>query len=256
MPLCAVRDCRSPLTRFERRMGCPRGHSFDIARSGYVNLLQPQDRRSKQPGDTLAALAGRRRLHNLGVTAPFLDAVDEIAGATAEAAVLEVGCGDGYYLGNLAARHGFRAHGVDISIPAIDSAARRYPACEWIVANADRYVPYEDRFFSIVLCITARMNNREIRRCLRDDGRVVVAIPSGDDLIELRGKGRDRTSRVRETFSKGFAPVASRRVTTTADIDAATVADVLHSIYRPLRDKPPEAMRLTFGLDLFLFRAD
>ena len=57
MLLCTVRDCREQLLREERRMVCPRGHSFDIARRGYVNLLQPQDRRSKKPGDT----SGRHR---------------------------------------------------------------------------------------------------------------------------------------------------------------------------------------------------
>ena len=35
---------------------------------------------------------------------------------------------------------------------------------------------------------------------------------------------------------------------------AATVHDVLLSIYRPLRSKPAGAMRVTFSLDLLLFR--
>ena len=72
MLLCPVRDCRMALVREERRLICPRGYSFDVARSGYINLLQPQDRRSKQPGDTAAAVAGRRRLHDRGVTEPLL----------------------------------------------------------------------------------------------------------------------------------------------------------------------------------------
>ncbi|MGH9695411.1 MAG: putative RNA methyltransferase, partial [Bryobacteraceae bacterium] len=59
-------------------MLCARRHSFDIARSGYINLLQPQDRRSKQPGDTKAAIAARRRLHDRGVTAPFLQGVADM----------------------------------------------------------------------------------------------------------------------------------------------------------------------------------
>ena len=78
--------------------------------------------------------------------------------------VLDAGCGDGFYLGTLAGQTGFDGHGVDISIPAVEAAARRYPKCEWIVANADRFVPYADRSFSIVLSITARMNSAEFRR--------------------------------------------------------------------------------------------
>ena len=60
MLLCPVRCCHTALVREEGRLLCPRGHSFDVARSGYINLLQPQDRRSKHPGDTSVAVAWMR----------------------------------------------------------------------------------------------------------------------------------------------------------------------------------------------------
>jgi 23S rRNA (guanine745-N1)-methyltransferase len=252
--ICPVRECGLALAREERRVVCARGHSFDIARSGYINLLQPQDRRSKQPGDTIAAVAARRRLHDLGVTAPLLRGIAEMARASSEAIVLDAGCGDGFYLGSLAEEARFGAHGVDISIPAVDLAARKYPACEWIVANADRQIPYADNSFSLVLSITARMNAAEFRRVLRAEGRLLVAIPAPDDLIELRGRGRDRAERTIETFAEGFELEDRQRVDTTADLDAVGVEDILHSIYRPLRSKPVEAARVTFALDLLLFR--
>ena len=255
MLLCPVRNCRMALVREKRRLICPRGHSFDVARSGYINLLQPQDRRSKEPGDTADAVAARRRLHDRGVTAPLLHGIAEIMAASPGDIVLDAGCGDGFYLGSLTRQTGFRAYGIDISVPAIDAAARRYPECEWIVANADRVVPYADRSFSIVLSITARMNSSEFRRVLREDGRLVVAVPAPEDLIELRGPGRDRGPRTIETFAHDLALVDRRRVTTTADLDAAAVHDVLLSIYRPMRSQPVEAMRVTFSLDLLLFRA-
>ena len=255
MLVCPVRDCRLELAREERRMLCSRGHSFDIARSGYINLLQPQDRRSKHPGDTTAAIEGRQRLHDLGVTAPLLHGIAEMVDASPGDVVLEAGCGGGFYLGTLARLTGFAAHGVDISAPAIDAAARRYPECEWIVANADRFLPYGDSSFSVVASITGRMNAGEFRRVLREHGRLLVALPAPDDLIELRGAGRDRVDRTVETFAPGFALAARRRVTTTADLDAAAAHDVLASIYRPLRSGPAEAMRVTLSLDLLLFRA-
>ena len=254
MLLCPVRNCRMALLREERRVLCPRGHSFDVARSGYINLLQPQDRRSNLPGDTAAAVEGRRRLHDRGVTGPLLHAIAEIMAARPSDIVLDAGCGDGFYLGALARQTGFSAYGVDISVPAIDAAARRYRECEWIVANADRFVPYADRSFSIVLSITARMNSSEFRRVLREDGRLVVALPAPDDFVELRGAGRDRGARTVETFAPDFTLVDRRRATTTADLDAAAVHDVLLSIYRPMRSQPVEAMRVTFSLDLLLFR--
>jgi 23S rRNA (guanine745-N1)-methyltransferase len=225
-----------------------------MARSGYINLLQPQDRRSNQPGDTIAAVRARRRLHDRGVSRPLLDAIAEILAASGDVVVLDAGCGDGFYLGSLFCQTGCSAHGVDISVPAIEAAARRYPECEWIVANADRFVPYAERFFSIVMSITARMNPHEFRRVLRDDGRLLIALPAPDDLIELRGSGHDRTARTIQEFAPSFALADRRSVTTTADLDAAAVQDVLLSIYRPLRSRPAEAMRVTFSLDLLLFR--
>jgi 23S rRNA (guanine745-N1)-methyltransferase len=169
--------------------------------------------------------------------------------------VLDAGCGDGFYLGSLARAIGFDAHGIDISTPAVNAAARRYPGCEWIAANADRFVPYAEHSFSLVLSITARMNAPEFRRVLREEGRLLIAVPAPDDLIELRGAGRDRVARTVETFSNEFTLADRRRVTTAADLDAAAVQDLLLSIYRPIQKHPLGAMRVTFSLDLLLFRA-
>jgi len=254
MLVCPVRRCHLPLVRDNKRVVCPRGHSFDVARSGYINLLQPQDRRSKHPGDTAAVVQARRRLHDRGITEPLLLAIAEMLHATCNDIVLDAGCGDGVYLGTLAREIGFDAHGIDISIPAIDSAARRYPKCQWIVANADRFIPYADHSFSIVLSITARMNAVEFRRVLRNDGRLLVVIPATDDLIELRGAGRDRLPRTVESFAPRFTLATQRRVTTAADLDAAAIQDLLLTIYRPKHSRSLDAMRVTFSLDLLLFR--
>lgn len=252
---CPVRGCQLALLREERRVLCPRGHSFDVARSGYINLLQPQERRSKYPGDTASAVTGRRRLHDRGVTEPLLRAIEGLMAASPGDVVLDAGCGDGFYLGTLARQTGFDAHGVDISIPAVDAAARRYSGCEWVVANADRRLPYADCSFSVILSITARMNAGEFRRVLCDNGRLLVALPAPEDLIELRGAGRDRVARTIEAFAPAFTLIDRRRATAAADLDAAAVHDVLHSIYRPMRSQPAAAMRVTFSLDMLLFRA-
>jgi 23S rRNA (guanine745-N1)-methyltransferase len=252
---CPVRNCQLELTRNDSRVVCPRGHSFDIARSGYINLLQPQERRAARPGDTATAVAARRRLHDRGVTDPLRIAISQAAHATSADAVLDAGCGDGFYLGGLQSETGCDAHGVDISTPAIDAAARRYPECEWVVANADRALPYADRSFRILLSITARMNAAEFRRVLRDDGRMLIGLPAPDDLIELRGTGRDRVARTLDTFANGFQLIDQRRVSTAADLDASGVADVLASIYRPLQPRPAEPQRVTLSLDLLLFQA-
>jgi 23S rRNA (guanine745-N1)-methyltransferase len=248
MLLCTVRGCRLPLARETRRWVCPRGHAFDVARSGYANLLQPNDRRSREPGDSAEAVAARRRLWSAVAMPPLWN-----SGGTAAALhrVLDVGCGDGYWLAQIDAPE---RHGIDISIPAIEAAAKRYPDCHWFVANADRFVPYADASFDLVLSITARMNDAEFRRVLREGGRLLVAIPAPDDLIELRG-GREMRDRVERTIAMfpSFELIERRRVTTKAHLDKQGIADVLASSYRGMKVVEVEESEVTFSRDLLTF---
>jgi 23S rRNA (guanine745-N1)-methyltransferase len=233
---------------------CPSGHSFDIARSGYVNLLQPQDRRSKHPGDSREAVAARRRLHERGFTLPLLESITQILGASSAEPTLDAGAGDGFYLGHIMQSTGVDAHGIDISIAAVKLAARRYANAQWIVANADRFIPYTAASFSIILSITGRMNPPEFQRVLKKEGRVLVALSAPDDLIQLRGPGRDRVTRTVQEFAPYFELVRQSRATATAELDAAAVQDIRLSTYRPVQSKPPEASAVTFSLDLLLFQ--
>src|ERR1700730_6415235 len=136
--LCSVAGCRRPLTRSPRGLACPRGHSFDVARRGYVNLLQPRDRRSSQPGDAPATVSARLRLAALGFETPLTDAIASLLPLGAGDALLDVGCGGGHLLAAIAARFGAAGYGLDISVPAIEAAARLHPELPWVVAKADR----------------------------------------------------------------------------------------------------------------------
>lgn len=254
MLLCPVRDCGQSLSQQDRQWRCPRGHSFDQSRSGYTNLLQPQDRRSRQPGDTVEAVAARRRIHDLGVTQPLLTAIAELTQPVAADTILDAGCGDGFYLANLATPSSAQAYGIDISTPAIDLAARRYKTCHWFVANADRHIPFANQSFSLVLSITARRNSPEFHRVLAPHGRLLVAIPAPDDLIEIRGAGKDRVESTLADFAPHFELVQQTRATTQAPLPAAAVEDLRHSIYRPLQSAPATDATITFSLDLLLFR--
>jgi len=245
--LCTVRDCHTPLVIDARRAICERGHSFDIARSGYLNLLQPQDRRSRVPGDSAEAVAARRRFLDRGFAKPLLDAIVEFM-QPIEGPVLDVGCGEGYHLGAL---DGDGRHGVDISVAAIDAAAKRYADCHWIVANADRFLPYADASFRIVDSITARMNSAEFRRVLRDDGRLVIVIPGADDLVELRGMTRDRVERTIELFAEHFTLEKHEHVRHVAELDDEAVADLLKTTYRRVK---PRAGTVTMSRDLLRLR--
>ena len=53
--------CGGVLVREEGRYCCQKGHSFDIAREGYVNLLPANQQHSKTPGDDKEMAAARTR---------------------------------------------------------------------------------------------------------------------------------------------------------------------------------------------------
>jgi len=252
--LCTVRGCGQPLRRDERRLVCGRSHSFDVARRGYVNLLQPQDRRSRQPGDTREAVSARRRFLDRGFGEPLVRAMVELAPRAEN--VLDVGCGEGYHLN---AFQGER-HGVDISVPAIDAAARRYPQCHWIVANADRFLPYADGSFDLITSITSRINPRQFARTLRSGGHVLVALPAPDDLVELRGailgEGKliDRTGRVIDEMQEHFTLERQTRVGNVARLDPDAIRDVMATSYRGMRSSQRERMVKVVEMDVTLSR--
>jgi 23S rRNA (guanine745-N1)-methyltransferase len=198
--------------------------------------------------------------------APLVEVVGGLLALASEDAVLDVGCGDGDHLAVISERFGCEAHGVDISAAAIEAAAKRHPRLQWIVANADRFLPYADASFRSVVSITARMNAGEFRRVLRGDGTLLVAVPAPDDLVELReavlGEGvlRGRVERTIATFAPRFTLERHERVRHVARLDTAAVADVMTSAYRALRAK--ERARLaaigdidvTQSRDVLLFR--
>lgn len=247
-------------------MVCERGHSYDRARSGYVNLLQPQDRRSSIPGDSPGSVAARRRFIDRGFTEPFARSIATLLEPSATDTILDAGCGEGFYLGSLQDHSGAECHGTDLSTTAIDLAARRYGACSWTVANADRFVPYAEGSFTIVMSITARLNAAEFRRVVTGHGRLLVAVAAPEDLIELReailgeAKAVDRRERTVAAFSAEFELISSAKVVHQIHLDPAAATDLMASTYRGARRSQRERMEalgevdVTLGLDLLLFR--
>jgi 23S rRNA (guanine745-N1)-methyltransferase len=155
---------------------------------------------------------------------------------------------------------------VDISVAAIDAAAKQHPRLGWVVANADRFLPYEDASFRVVLSVTSRMNPPEFRRVLRPDGMLLVAMPAPDDLVELRRAAlgmavlRDRVERTVATFTPHFTLERQTRVRHVARLDATAAADAMMSAYRAVRTRQRARLTairdvdVTLSRDVLLFR--
>ncbi len=267
MLLCSVPSCRARLaidsTGGAHRAVCPEGHSYDRARSGYWNLLQPQDRRSNAPGDSPEAAKARRLLADRGLDAPLFAALLPILGTSdplAPPAVLDVGCGEGAFLTSLSQQRPIEAWGVDLSTPAIDLASRRNSQATWVIANADRRLPFADRSFSLITSLTARRNPQEFHRLLAPGGRLVIALPGPDDLIELRtavlgqGDRRERLAGALAELSPYFEVLGTERVGWTATLDEAGIAALLAATYRGGRPGREERAAARAGSEITMSR--
>jgi 23S rRNA (guanine745-N1)-methyltransferase len=239
-----VRHCGRPLERRDRAFTCPAGHSFDISRSGYVNLLQPGDRRSLSPGDSQAAVEARVALERSGVgravVEAVLDRVRQLALA-AGAVVVDLGSGSGEMLGSLSTVSSVSCVGIDLSVAAIKRAARRFPALTWVVANADRRLPLQDDCIDLVLSIHARRNPAECARVLTVNGYVLVVLPAPDDLMELRalvqGQAieRDRAETVLAEHATHFELIERFPVRERRQLDRDVLVNLLQGTYRGAR---------------------
>ncbi len=272
LPLaCTVRDCGRPLTRTERTLTCPKGHSYDVARSGYINLLQPQDRRSPKAGDSAAAVAARARLGEAGVGQHLVRTLVERIGALdldadgagggdigADPVVVELGSGSGELLTALSRARPMRGIGIDLSTAAASYAARKAPDVAWVVANADRRLPLLDQSVDLVLSVHARRNPAECARVLRPNGCLLVAVPAPDDLNELRAlvqgaaTERSRVERVLAEHDEGFVVRDQFRVTDTRRFDRPALLDLLAGTYRGARASQAEALAGLATLDVTL----
>lgn len=265
---CTVRDCYLVLQPGARTLRCARGHAFDVARTGYVNLLQPQDRRSPAAGDALAAVEARARIV---AAAPGRAILESVAGRAAAlpfaegASVVDLGCGSGELLDALAGMRRVDAIGIDLSTSAIDRAARNFPEHTWVVANADRRLPILDRSAAVVVSLHGRRNPSECARILTRDGRLLIGVPAPDDLSELRAavqgeaSVRERGDAVVEAHREHFTLLDRWIVRRTMDADHARLIDLLCATYRGFRPRQLERARalprmdVTLATELFLF---
>jgi 23S rRNA (guanine745-N1)-methyltransferase len=177
---------------------CAHGHSFDRAREGYFNLLVVQHKASRDPGDSKEMVAARRRILEAGLYAPIAGRVCEIVGQLAGGsepaerfAIVDAGCGEGYYLAQIAKAHATTADsrlqltGIDISKWAIQAAARRNLACFWAVAS-NRHLPFTPGSVDLILSMFGFPLWDQFAGLQPAGGHVLLVDPGPDHLIELR----------------------------------------------------------------------
>lgn len=225
---------------------CAHGHAFDVAREGYVNLLAAKHRVRGIEGDAVTQLQARRRLLEAGHFTPLRSAVAALAErALSEslrceepACVLEVGCGEGYYVGSLSQELGERFPktvflGTDLSKPAAKLAARRYPTVRFFIADVHKRIYVRDASVRVLLDIFAPRSPAEFARVLEPKGHAIIAIPAPDHLRGLRerfgllGVEEEKERRVIERFGEAFSLAERQELRFQLTLSADELRDIV-----------------------------
>ncbi len=180
----------------EKQLICANGHTFDVSRQGYVNLLPVQHKRSKQPGDSKEMVGARTQFLNSGLYEPVANKLAEILYAQItgenEVCILDAGCGEGYYLDyvlnylkNENIFNDISFIGLDISKPAIAESSKRNKEISWVVGT-NRQPPVDYASVNIILCVFGFQSFEGFKKILKSNGKIILVEPGPDHLKELR----------------------------------------------------------------------
>ncbi|SFA90273.1 23S rRNA m(1)G-748 methyltransferase [Amycolatopsis marina] len=179
---CSV--CADELGQDGLALRCPRGHSFDLAKQGYVNLRRAGV--DAGTADTPEMVAARVAFLGSGHYAPLSQSLTATAAGLAPGLVLDAGAGTGHYLAEvLDAVPDATGLALDVSAAALKRAARAHPRIGAVVWNLWQDWPVASGAADLVLNVFAPRNAAEFHRVLRPGGTLLVASPGPGHLAEL-----------------------------------------------------------------------
>ncbi|GAB2989246.1 rRNA (guanine-N1)-methyltransferase [Amycolatopsis acidiphila] len=229
-----------------RMLRCPRGHAFDLAKQGYVNLLH-----AKIPSgtaDTSDMVAARAEFLGAGHYAGLAGRLAErVAPSLGSGLVVDAGAGTGYYLARvLQEAGGATGLALDVSALALRRAARAHDRLGAAVWNLWEPWPVATGSASVLLNVFAPRNGAEFHRVLRPGGSLFVVSPQAAhlrelasvvDLLEVDGRKEERLEGALAGF---FEPVAREEHTvrlTLSPVDVRRVVLMGPNAHHPERLK-------------------
>lgn len=237
LPLLACPHCAAALRGDDGAVRCASGHTFDVARQGYLSLLTGAGTGGLHADDA-DMVASRERVQGAGLFDPVTDAlVEALDQARPPAgALVDLGCGIGHYaaacLNALPAKDTPVGVGIDLSRYAARRAARAHPRLAAVVADAWRTLPLADAMAGIALCIFAPRNPQEVARVLAPGGVLAIVTPRPGHLAGVRRDGAvvgidpDKSQRLAAQLAL-WRPVATRVVAVQLRVPGPTAADLL-----------------------------
>lgn len=226
--------CDLPLIPEGRSLVCENRHSFDLAKEGYVNLMPTGKKLAATVGDSAAMFAARRAFFEGGYYEPLRQKLVDLVTLASPRTVGDIGCGEGYYLGGIAAAlPEAQCFGTDIAKDGIRMAAKRYSQVSFAVADTYAQLPLAEHRADVLINVFAPRNAREFNRILDPSGKLIVVIPAPEHLADLRerngllGLQPDKLKAVVVSFEGEFKLGDVTSLTYVLDLTANAVGNLI-----------------------------
>ena len=226
--------CCKKLTK-DKSYICENGHSFDIAKEGYVNLHIAKGKSNVISGDDKDMVKARTDFLSKGYYAPLKDEVCSVISDSAISCpiLFDSGCGEGYYTSfysDVVTAMGGKAYGVDLSKAAVRHGAKSVKNGEFAVASV-YHLPIHDESCDIIVNCFSPLATDEFRRILKKDGLFIYIVPDARHLWELKCILYDNPyeNEVKDEQYEGFELVDVRNVKTFFNLEST---DDILSLFR------------------------
>lgn len=224
-------SCGQPLSQKQRSLVCRNGHSFDLSKEGYVNLLLSSSRHSKEHGDNREMIRSRRDFLNQGYYRCLQKALCEavLQLCPPSPTIVDAGCGEGYYttavfqaLREKNSSQPGNIFGFDMSKEALRIAAKRCPEIHFAVANLFS-MPLPDHYADFVMELFAPIADREFLRILKPGGILLLTVPGPQHLFELKQAVYDTPypNQLKELSFPGFTFLKSETIHDTIRLSSS-----------------------------------
>ena len=160
-----------------------RTHSYDFARSGYLNLTRP----GEGEGDLREAINARKLFLSAGYYEPLSNQINHILQELNAQSVLDAGCGEGYYTNRMAQDR--TVLGVDLSRAGIDAAAKfakQNNTNAAFVVGSIFSLPVADATCDVVTNLFAPCCESEFLRVLKESGYLILVGAGERHLMGLK----------------------------------------------------------------------
>ena len=228
---------------------CKNGHTFDISKEGYVNLLLSRKKLPGTLGDTKEMLDSRTEFLLSGYYDVLAKEIKNFASEFIFSrfkkeidtkCIIEVGCGTAYFIENLKKAieseniSTFTYLGTDISKTAVKFASKRIKDVTFLVCDTYSSIPIETGSAALILNVFSPRKIKEFKRLTSKGGGVLVVIPNEDHLSELIKPLNlmkiepEKEDKIKKTFKKeNFLLIKEERINYKINLDSEMIMNLI-----------------------------